>query len=88
RLAAAATAAGRRTGLGTDEPHQFRPHLTLARARSHGPGLRPFTAALDGFAGEPWTADGLALVRSNLPDSGVQGEQPRYEQIAGWPLGG
>lgn len=88
RLAAATAAAGRRTGLGTDEPHRFRAHLTLARARSRGPDLRPFAAALDEFRGEPWTAAELALVRSNLPDSGVQGEQPRYEQIAAWPLGG
>jgi RNA 2',3'-cyclic 3'-phosphodiesterase len=87
RLAATTAAAGRRVGLGTDEPAHFRAHLTLARARSQPLDLRPYTAALDHFAGEPWTAGELALVRSNLPDSGVQGEQPRYEQIAAWPLG-
>lgn len=88
RLASAAAAAGRRAGLDMEEPRRFRAHLTLARARSRGPDLRPFAAALDGFAGEPWTAAELALIRSNPPTSGVPGEQPRYEQIAGWPLGG
>ncbi|MGH3311420.1 MAG: RNA 2',3'-cyclic phosphodiesterase, partial [Streptomyces sp.] len=29
----------------------------------------------------------VALVRSRLPDSGVPGEQPRYEQVAACPLG-
>ncbi|QPP08217.1 RNA 2',3'-cyclic phosphodiesterase [Streptomyces bathyalis] len=88
RLAATTAAAGRRIGLGTDEPHRFRAHLTLARSRSQPFDLRPYTAALDEFAGEPWTAGELALVRSNLPDSGEPGDQPRYEQIAAWPLGG
>jgi 2'-5' RNA ligase len=87
RLADTTAAAGRRVGLGTDEPRHFRAHLTLARVRSHRLDLRPYTAALDDFAGEPWTAGELALVRSNLPESGVEGEQPRYEQIAAWPLG-
>ncbi|SCK07312.1 2'-5' RNA ligase family protein [Streptomyces sp. WMMB 322] len=87
-LAAATAAAGRRVGLGTDEPRRFRAHLTLARARSRPFDMKAYTAALDEYAGEPWTAGELALVRSNLPESGVQGEQPRYEQIAAWPLGG
>lgn len=88
RFAATTVAAGRRLGLGTDEPGRFHAHLTLARVRAHRLDLRPFAAALKDFAGEPWTAGELALVRSNLPGSGVQGEQPRYEQVAGWPLGG
>jgi 2'-5' RNA ligase len=88
RLAAATAAAGRRLDLGPDEQGRFHAHLTLARSRSQRLDLRPYTEALDGFAGEPWTAGELALVRSNLPESGVPGEQPRYEQIAGWPLGG
>lgn len=88
RLADATAAAGRRVGLGTDGPRRFHAHLTLARVRSQRLDLRPYAAALDEFAGEPWTAGELALVRSNLPESGVEGEQPRYEQIAAWPLGG
>jgi RNA 2',3'-cyclic 3'-phosphodiesterase len=87
RLASTTAAAGRRVGLGTDEPRRFRAHLTLARASSSQLDLRPYVAELDAFAGEPWTAAELALVRSNLPDSGVPGEQPRYERIAAWPLG-
>lgn len=51
------------------------------------PDLRTYVAALDGFEGEPWTAGELALVRSNLPTSGVPGEQPRYETVAAWALG-
>ncbi|MCH6160954.1 2'-5' RNA ligase family protein [Streptomyces marispadix] len=87
RLASTTAAAGRRVGLGTDEPRRFRAHLTLARARSSQLDLGPYIAELDAFAGEPWTAAELALVRSNLPESGVPGEQPRYERIAAWPLG-
>jgi RNA 2',3'-cyclic 3'-phosphodiesterase len=87
RLASTTAAAGRRVGLGTDEPRRFRAHLTLARARSSQLDLRPYIAELDAFAGDPWTAAELALVRSNLPESGVPGEQPRYERIAAWPLG-
>lgn len=39
------------------------------------------------FAGRAWTVDELVLVRSNLPRSGVPGEQPRYEAVARWGLG-
>lgn len=88
RLAATTAAAGRRLGLGPDEPGRFRAHLTLARSRKPGLDLRPYTTVLDRFTGRPWTASELALVRSNLPEGGTPGEQPRYERIAGWPLGG
>ncbi|WP_418953160.1 hypothetical protein [Streptomyces scabiei] len=30
----------------------------------------------------------VVLVRSNLPTSGVAGEQPPHEAVARWPLGG
>lgn len=88
RLAAATAAAGRRLGLGSDEPRRFHAHVTLARHRRDHVDLRPYAAALAEFAGEPWTAGELALVRSNLPEHGVPGERPRYERIAAWPLGG
>ena len=92
RLAATAAAAGRRVGLETGEHRRFHAHLTVARTRtSSGPAvdLRPYAAALEGFVGEPWTAGELALVRSNLPQGGGSpGEQPRYEQVAAWPLDG
>lgn len=91
RLASATAAAGRRAGVELEDPLRFKAHLTVARARSSRTGtvdLRPYVEALGHFRGEPWTAGELALVRSNLPDSGVPGEQPRYEEIAAWPLGG
>ncbi|OEV11192.1 2'-5' RNA ligase family protein, partial [Streptomyces nanshensis] len=88
RLAATTSAAGRRLGLGPDEPARFRAHVTLARSPSQRFDPRPYTELLGRFAGDPWTAGELALVRSHLPDGGVPGEQPRYEPIAAWPLGG
>jgi RNA 2',3'-cyclic 3'-phosphodiesterase len=91
RLAASTAAAGRRAGVERQEPRRFHPHLTVARARSSTAetvDLSPYVTALRSFRGEPWTAGELALVRSNLPQSGQPGEQPRYEQVAAWPLGG
>ncbi|SCK57926.1 2'-5' RNA ligase [Streptomyces sp. WMMB 714] len=88
RLAAAAAAAGRRAGVETEDSRRFTPHLTVARPVKGAVDLRPYAAALGAFRGRSWTADELALVRSNLPDSGVPGEQPRYEKVAAWPLGG
>ncbi|WP_019357462.1 RNA 2',3'-cyclic phosphodiesterase [Streptomyces sp. AA1529] len=91
RLAAATTAAGRRAGLlPADAPPSFRPHLTLARARGRGPGvdLRPFVAGLEPFRGSGWWAGELLLIRSVPPTGGVPGEQPYYEPLARWPLGG
>jgi 2'-5' RNA ligase len=88
RLAASIVAAGRRLGLGRDEPRRFHAHVTLARHRRDHVDLRPYAAALADFVGEPWTARELTLVRSHLPEHGVPGEHPRYEPIAAWPLGG
>ena len=64
RLAAAVTAAARRCGLGLED-RAYRPHLTIARSRG-GTDLRPLVAQLSGFAGTPWAADALHLVRSRL----------------------
>ncbi|CAM5254309.1 2'-5' RNA ligase family protein [Streptomyces avidinii] len=50
--------------------------------------LKPYLDALAEFEGTPWQVDTLSLVRSNLPVSGVPGEQPRYETVRAWPLGG
>ena len=114
RLADAAHAAGRRSGLALDERPRFHAHVTLAHSRGRtrgrsrrrgGPGagegagedgtrdrtsvdLRPYADDLAAFVGVPWTATELALMRSTLPTSGVPGGQPRYEQLAAWPLGG
>ncbi|CAL9497285.1 RNA 2',3'-cyclic phosphodiesterase [Streptomyces sp. enrichment culture] len=85
-LAGRAGAAGRRAGVPTGEHRRYRPHLTLARSRQDL-DARPYVDALDGFTGPVWTVTDLALVRSNLPDSGVVGERPRYEAVARSPLG-
>ncbi|MFJ6570029.1 RNA 2',3'-cyclic phosphodiesterase [Streptomyces sp. NPDC091292] len=87
-LADRAEAAARRAGLPTEEHHRFRPHLSLARSRTAPVDLGPYVAGLDGFTGSEWTVGELALVRSNLPRSGVPGEQPRYETVAAPPLEG
>ncbi|OSC73045.1 hypothetical protein B5181_01465 [Streptomyces sp. 4F] len=68
------------------EHRRYRPHLTLARGRE-AYDVRPYVEALDGFTAPAWTVTDLALVRSNLPRSGVPGEQPRYETVARSPLG-
>lgn len=89
RLGARANAAGRRTGLPMDPPGRFTPHLSLAGPRKGRPvDLRPYVAELDRFRGAEWQVTELTLVVSRLPVSGVPGEQPRYERVAGWPLEG
>ncbi|MCQ8769177.1 RNA 2',3'-cyclic phosphodiesterase [Streptomyces telluris] len=86
-LARSAAAGARRAGVAVDTTHDFRPHLTLARAA--GPvNLRPYAESLAGFSGTPWTVERLELMRSRLPGGGVPGERPRYETVAAWELGG
>ncbi|RVU21411.1 RNA 2',3'-cyclic phosphodiesterase [Streptomyces antnestii] len=85
-LAHRAEAAARRAGVEMKEHRRYHPHLTVARGRDHA-DLRPFVDVLHEFSGSTWTVGELGLVRSNLPRSGVAGEQPRYEKVAGWPLG-
>ncbi|WP_306323886.1 MULTISPECIES: RNA 2',3'-cyclic phosphodiesterase [unclassified Streptomyces] len=65
---------------------QFRPHLTLARARRHDTGSVPEAATvLDGFAGRRWRPPRLHLVGSTLGN----GPAPRrYQDIAAWTLAG
>ncbi|WP_411101524.1 RNA 2',3'-cyclic phosphodiesterase [Streptomyces sp. cmx-4-9] len=87
RLAERADAAARRAGVPMEQHRRYTPHLTLGRSRE-GVGLQPYAAALDGYEGTSWQVGDLFLVRSNLPVSGVAGEQPRYEVAASWPLGG
>ncbi|MFJ9429443.1 RNA 2',3'-cyclic phosphodiesterase [Streptomyces sp. NPDC101490] len=87
-LAERADAAARRSGIPMDEHRGYRPHLTLARARTDTVDLRPFLDGLDGFEGARWEAAELSLVRSHLPEGGVPGERPRYERVGGWPLEG
>ncbi|MVO86149.1 RNA 2',3'-cyclic phosphodiesterase [Streptomyces sp. p1417] len=86
-LAGRAGAAARKAGVTMEEHRAYRPHLTLARSRGET-DLIPYMEALAAFEGTPWTVADLALVRSNLPRSGVPGEQPRYEVVGRWALGG
>jgi len=83
RLAASVTAAARRCGIAVDD-RPYRPHLTLARARG-GADLRPAVATLAGFAGSPWTADALSLVRSRL--GAGPGGTALHDVVGTWPLG-
>ncbi|MFB7540493.1 RNA 2',3'-cyclic phosphodiesterase [Streptomyces zaomyceticus] len=87
-LAERADAAARRAGVPMDEHRRYQAHLTVARARGGDADLRPFLDELGTFEGGRWEAGELTLVRSNLPVSGVRGEQPRYEKVDGWPLEG
>ena len=81
----AVRAAARRCGLPTDA-RPYRPHLTLARAGRPAPDLAPLAAALDGFAGRPWSASDLHLVRSVL--GAGPGGTAQHETLASWPLSG
>jgi RNA 2',3'-cyclic 3'-phosphodiesterase len=83
RLADAVRAAARRCGLPVDA-RPYRPHLTLARAGRPAPDLAPLAAALEGFAGRPWSAAHLHLVRSVL--GAGPGGTARHEPVASWPL--
>ncbi|RDD89696.1 RNA 2',3'-cyclic phosphodiesterase [Streptomyces parvulus] len=85
-LAERAEAAGRKAGVAMREHRRYTPHLTLARSRE-AHDVRPWLAALEGLTSRTWTVSDLALVRSNLPRSGVPGERPRYEAVARHPLG-
>ncbi|MEU6476206.1 RNA 2',3'-cyclic phosphodiesterase [Streptomyces sp. NPDC047017] len=92
-LAGRAMAAARKAGVAgaagadTGEHRPYKAHLTLARGRD-GVDVRPQVEALRAFGSRSWTVDGIVLVRSRLPRSGVPGEQPRYEPVARWALGG
>ncbi|MEU2059629.1 RNA 2',3'-cyclic phosphodiesterase [Streptomyces sp. NPDC013455] len=86
-LADRAEAAARKAGVPMGEHRRYKAHLTLARSR--GPAdVRPQVELLREFTGRTWTVTDLVLVRSHLPASGVPGEQPRYEAVARWALGG
>ncbi|MFJ6757355.1 MULTISPECIES: RNA 2',3'-cyclic phosphodiesterase [unclassified Streptomyces] len=87
-LAERADAAARRAGVPMEQHRRYTPHLTLARGHGAATPLRPYLDALADFEGTPWQVGTLSLVRSNLPVSGVPGEQPRYETVGSWPLHG
>ena len=80
-LARSVAAGARRAGAAPpDEGRRFRPHLTLARCRQPA-DVRRLVDSLAGFAGTPWTAAEIHLIRSYL-DAGP----PRYETAGTWPL--
>ncbi|WP_131741334.1 RNA 2',3'-cyclic phosphodiesterase [Actinomadura roseirufa] len=83
RLAASVAAAGRRAGTPPDKHRTFRPHLTVARSR-RPVDVRPLLERLSAFAGAPWTADAVHLVRSHLP--GREYDQVTYESLKTWSL--
>jgi 2'-5' RNA ligase len=79
-LAGRVAAAARRAGAPpAQERRGYEPHLTLARCRAPA-DVRTLVATLAGFAGTPWTAGEIYLIRSRLQ------EQPRYETLGAWPL--
>jgi 2'-5' RNA ligase len=86
-LAERAESAARKAGLPMDEHRRYKAHLTLARSRD-GFDTGPYVDGLAEFTSSAWTVADVALVRSNLPRSGVKGEQPRYEAVGRWALGG
>ena len=86
RLVDAVRAAIRRSGLPAEQ-RPYRPHLTLARVG--GPSatdLGPLVRSLQSFAGRPWSAAELHLVRSRL-GAGPDGTA-RHETEAAWILTG
>ncbi|MFJ8083481.1 RNA 2',3'-cyclic phosphodiesterase [Streptomyces sp. NPDC096205] len=85
-LADRSEAAARKAGLDMGEHRRYKAHLTVARSRD-AVNVRAYVDALATFVSRTWTVAELVLVRSNLPASGVPGEQPRYEAVARWPLG-
>lgn len=81
RLAESCQAAARREGIDLGPYRPFHAHLTLARVRGEL-DLRPLVGELKGYAGTPWLAGQIHLVRS---DNNPEG--PRYETVGSWPLG-
>jgi RNA 2',3'-cyclic 3'-phosphodiesterase len=80
RLAARCAAAGRRAGLDVAE-RKYRPHVTIARSRRGPLDLRPILESLAPYAGPPWLATSIRLVRSHL------GPPVRHETLIELPLG-
>jgi RNA 2',3'-cyclic 3'-phosphodiesterase len=79
-LARSVAAGARRAGAApAEEGRRYRPHLTLARCRDPVDVAR-LIEALGGFAGTPWTAGQIHLIRSQLHD------RPRYVTLGTWPL--
>jgi len=79
-LAASVNAAATRAGAEPpDRGRRFRPHLTLARCRAPA-DVGALVTLLDGYHGQPWTADEIFLIHSRL------GGRPRFQTLGNWPL--
>lgn len=86
-LAGSVASGARRAGAPPPEgSRRFRAHLTLARCREPV-DVRPLVDDLAGYAGTPWTAGEIYLIRSHLP-GGRPHDRPRYETLGCWPLAG
>lgn len=82
-LARSVAAGARRAGAPPpDEGRRLRPHLTLARCRQPA-DVSGLVAELSGYAGQPWTAAAIHLIRSN---QGEPGTAPCYDTAGSWPL--
>ncbi|SHM96623.1 RNA 2',3'-cyclic phosphodiesterase [Cryptosporangium aurantiacum] len=70
------------------ERRPFKPHLTLARPRSRvtREELRADVATLQGYAGPPWDADRVHLMRSTQHRTPEGTQAVTYEPLATWPL--
>ncbi|HEX9540815.1 MAG TPA: RNA 2',3'-cyclic phosphodiesterase [Streptosporangiaceae bacterium] len=80
KLADSVAAGARRAGAPpAEEGRRFQPHLTLARSRAPV-DVRTLVTELSDYAGDPWTAEEIYLIRSR-PQS-----RPRYETLGTWPL--
>jgi RNA 2',3'-cyclic 3'-phosphodiesterase len=80
-LARSVGAGARRAGAAPpDEGRRFQPHVTLARCRQPA-DVAALVESLAGYAGTPWTAAEIHLIRSHLGAG-----PPRYEPAGTWPL--
>jgi RNA 2',3'-cyclic 3'-phosphodiesterase len=78
RLAGSVGAAARRAGIAIED-RAYRPHVTLARARTPT-DLTSAVAALAAYEGPAWAANEISLVQSHL------GATTRYETLRRWSL--
>lgn len=80
-LARSVAAGSRRAGAAPpDEGKKFKPHITLARCRPPA-DVKALVASLGSYAGTPWAAAEIHLIRSCLGSG-----PPRYETAGTWPL--
>jgi 2'-5' RNA ligase len=63
------------------EDRPFRAHLTVGRWRPGRPADGALPDRLAGYRGPSWPVTEVALLASHL------GPDPRYEVVAGWPVG-